>query len=88
MLKKGKKSLKKDSCVFKYNVHLYCNTKPFNKGNNMNQEFKCSICEEQSEGWGNNPEPIKSLEKDGPCCDTCNLTEVITTRLMLIKTNL
>lgn len=48
------------------------------------QEFMCSICGEQSQGWGNNPEPVKDLEKDGPCCDTCNYTEVITARLMFV----
>ena len=30
--------------------------------------MKCSICNENFEGFGNNAEPIN----DGRCCDDCN----------------
>ena len=51
----------------------------------MTQEkFKCSICGNQSEGWGHNPDPVKDLEKDGPCCDACNHSVVVVARLMFI----
>ena len=30
--------------------------------------MKCSICNENFEGFGNNAEPIN----DGVCCDDCN----------------
>tara|TARA_R110001632_G_scaffold231409_1_gene369925 strand:- start:1909 stop:2181 length:273 start_codon:yes stop_codon:yes gene_type:complete len=50
----------------------------------IDSNFKCSICGENSEGWGHNPEPVKDLNDDGPCCDTCNYSEVIVARLMFI----
>jgi hypothetical protein len=30
--------------------------------------MKCSICNENFEGFGNNAEPVN----DGRCCDDCN----------------
>lgn len=48
------------------------------------EKFNCCICGDESQGFGNNPEPVKDLEIDGPCCDTCNYSEVITARLMFI----
>jgi hypothetical protein len=47
--------------------------------------MKCSICGNEIEnknGWdkGNNAEPVN----DGRCCDVCNWTVVIPTRMKLM----
>ncbi len=35
--------------------------------------YTCCICEEESKGWGNNPEPLMDdLEGSLKCCDRCN----------------
>jgi len=44
---------------------------------------KCSICEKEYEGFGNNAEPINQ----GRCCDDCNYTKVIPKRIENIKTD-
>lgn len=44
------------------------------------KHFTCCICGEDSEGYGNNPEPYKSAES-GKCCDACNKKFVIPARL-------
>jgi hypothetical protein len=41
-------------------------------------EFVCCICGEESEGYGNNPAPVK---ESGKCCDACNRKFVIPARL-------
>ena len=33
------------------------------------EEFKCVICSETVNEWGNNPYPIA---EEGQCCDNCN----------------
>ena len=38
---------------------------------------KCSICGKNYKGYGNNAQPIN----DGECCDKCNFTAVVPTRL-------
>lgn len=38
----------------------------------------CCICKEEFEGWGNNPQPVKS---EGVCCNSCNMQYVITARV-------
>ena len=38
----------------------------------------CSICGDDFEGMGNNPDPIN----DGRCCDKCDCLVVIPARLM------
>ena len=43
-------------------------------------EWNCVICGHKSTGYGNNPEPVASFDS-GRCCDTCNSTVVIPTRL-------
>lgn len=50
--------------------------------------MKCSICQkdiENKNGWdkGHNAEPVNS----GRCCDICNATVVIPTRITLIFGN-
>ena len=63
------------------------------------EKFKCCICHKDTEGWGNNPEPLGKTTKDGMiladdngmpirCCDVCNSSFVIPARLKkLIKIN-
>jgi hypothetical protein len=41
-------------------------------------EFKCVICDKNSVGYGNNPEPVKDK---GKCCDKCNFLQVIPARV-------
>lgn len=43
--------------------------------------MNCSICEDKISGWGNNAAPVN----DGTCCDKCNWTVVIPTRLGMIQ---
>lgn len=43
---------------------------------------KCCICGNEIVGMGNNPYPV---EKEGECCDICNLQKVIPERIMLMK---
>ena len=46
--------------------------------------FKCSICQDNFSGFGNNPQPVK----EGRCCDECNDNVVIPTRMKdIIKSN-
>ena len=39
----------------------------------------CCICGKKFEGWGNNPEPVKS---EGECCDDCNMNYVLAAHLL------
>lgn len=41
------------------------------------EPYVCSICHEQSNGYGNNAWPIN----DSRCCDFCNTTVVIPARI-------
>lgn len=41
--------------------------------------FKCVICNKESDGWKNNPEPLS----DGVCCAKCNDEQVLPMRLFL-----
>ena len=52
------------------------------------ENFKCCLCDKEVEGYGNNPSPLSENEDD-ECCDECNLTKVIPTRINLLfpKTN-
>jgi hypothetical protein len=43
-------------------------------------ENNCNICKENYIGYGNNADPVI----DGRCCDKCNFSIVIPTRLGLI----
>ena len=43
-------------------------------------ENKCGICEEMYIGYGNNADPVIG----GKCCDKCNFSIVIPTRLGFI----
>ena len=45
------------------------------------KKFICCICGEESEGYGNNPEPVR---KTGRCCDACNRKFVIPARIEAI----
>lgn len=40
----------------------------------------CVICGKEFEGYGNNPEPVKSSD-EGQCCDDCNNLYVIPARM-------
>ena len=48
--------------------------------------WNCSICGHESTGWGNNPAPVKDMEDDGPCCESCNGIVVIPARLTQLNT--
>jgi len=43
--------------------------------------YRCIICRHFSNGWGNNPAPLK---KRGRCCDVCNTVRVIPARVMMM----
>ena len=48
----------------------------------MNKEkFKCCICGEVFNGYGNNPYPV-SADPNDRCCDNCNDTKVLPERLL------
>jgi len=40
----------------------------------------CSICNKKFFGFGNNPQPVKTLSVSDRCCDECNDTVVIPRR--------
>lgn len=42
-----------------------------------NKKQTCCICGKEFEGWGHNPEPVKT----GRCCDYCNFNVVLPTRI-------
>ena len=46
------------------------------------EHFTCCICGEESEGYGNNPAPVKD---EGRCCDACNIKFVIPARIAALK---
>jgi hypothetical protein len=39
--------------------------------------YECVLCDDEFEGYGNNPYPVK---REGVCCDSCNMTRVIPAR--------
>lgn len=49
--------------------------------------FTCSICKEETIGFGNNPWPVTEGEDDS-CCDSCNETVVIPARFAQMRSNL
>lgn len=44
----------------------------------------CIICKKEIKGYGHNPFPVRF---NGRCCDKCNSTYVIPTRIMLMSKN-
>lgn len=46
-------------------------------------KFKCCICKNTFDGFGNNPYPV-SKDPDDICCDTCNLLKVLPARVQLM----
>jgi hypothetical protein len=42
---------------------------------------RCTICQEEFRGQGNNAEPVN----DGRCCDPCNHTTVFTARVNVMN---
>jgi len=49
----------------------------------MKQSFTCSICEQKTHGFGNNPDPVVTLP-EARCCDSCNWDYVIKARIMMM----
>ena len=43
------------------------------------QSFTCCLCGQEVAGYGNNPAP---LSDHGSCCDDCNFTKVVPTRIL------
>jgi len=48
------------------------------------EKFKCCLCDKEVEGYGNDPSPIETQNEDDQCCDECNLTKVVPTRINLV----
>lgn len=48
------------------------------------EKFKCCLCDKEVEGYGNDPSPIPTKNEDDQCCDECNLTKVVPTRINLV----
>ena len=44
------------------------------------EEHICCICGKRFKGYGNNPEPAKTVE-EGVCCNACNETVVMRARI-------
>ena len=45
------------------------------------KKFTCCICGKETEGYGNNPAPVKHA---GQCCDACNRDVVMPKRIELL----
>lgn len=43
--------------------------------------FKCCLCGKDTKEFGNNPDPLPSINDSDECCDECNETKVIPARL-------
>ena len=43
----------------------------------------CCLCKDKFTGYGHNPLPL--YNKEGRCCTSCNMSQVIPARLMLKK---
>ena len=52
------------------------------KRTNKVEMYKCVICGETNEGYGNNPDPVK---KEGRCCNDCDNNKVIPARIILAR---
>ena len=50
-----------------------------------NEIIRCCFCGEVIEGFGNNPEPLKTYPNR--CCDKCNNEVVIPERIRRMKEN-
>lgn len=46
--------------------------------------FRCCLCGECFEGFGNNPDPL-ALDDDERCCDMCDSMFVIPARLFQLQ---
>ena len=47
--------------------------------------FRCCLCTDFFEGWGNNPDPVRDTEgeyfnEDEECCNECNTNKVMPAR--------
>ena len=49
----------------------------------LNKRFTCCLCGKEETGWGNNPAPVSNA--DARCCDRCNATLVIPTRMLVVS---
>lgn len=49
------------------------------KGLDIGEKLMCCLCDDEIDGFGNNPSPLKD---DGRCCDKCNTEKVIPARIM------
>ena len=64
--------------------------KNFESEDIMSEALRCCLCQSMIEkdglGWdkGNNPWPLRKGEDDR-CCDTCNDTVVVPTRIMMLS---
>tara|TARA_Y100001951_G_C11039429_1_gene129394 strand:- start:158 stop:436 length:279 start_codon:yes stop_codon:yes gene_type:complete len=47
----------------------------------MTEPYTCVLCEEEKEGYGNNPVP---LADEGKCCDECNQLVILSRLEQLI----
>ena len=45
-------------------------------------ENYCCLCDEEIEGFGNNPDPVS---EDGRCCDKCNAEKVLPARFLQMR---
>lgn len=49
-------------------------------------ELKCCLCGKTFYDfcYGNNPDPLADIEKDGGCCNECNINKVIPARIKMV----
>ena len=70
-MKKSNKNLDKTADAIIEDILTQTNPYPYKKQ-------KCCICKKYFVGYGNNPAPVKH---EGRCCDACNTSRVIPTRI-------
>ena len=52
------------------------------------EKFKCCLCGNEVEGYGNDPSPIQTENENVECCDECNLAKVVPARMEQLFNNL
>jgi hypothetical protein len=51
------------------------------------EKFICCLCNNEFEGYGNDPRPLPMKDENDECCDECNMTKVVPARMEIFLNN-